>query len=110
VIDLSAVPSILTALAAVIGAIGGIVAAILAYRSKQKAGEAKVATDENRAEIIAVGDKVYALGERLDGPLTELMKSIRAEGVSAANAARSEGHAAGEQAQRERQAPADTGR
>jgi hypothetical protein len=105
--DLAAV---ITATAALIGAFGGIVAAILAYRSKQKAGEAKVATDQNRTEIIAVGDKVYALGERLDGPLSELMKSIRAEGVSAANAARSEGHAAGEQAQRERQAPADRDR
>ena len=107
---MSDLPAILTALAAVIGAIGGIVAAILAYRGKQKAGEAKTASDQNRAEIIAVGDKVYKLGERLDGPLSELMKSIRAEGVSAANAARSEGHAAGEQAQRERQAPADKDR
>ena len=97
--------SVITAMAALVAAGGGVLAAVLAYRARGKAEEAKQATDDNREQIIAVGDKVYQLGERLDGPLSELITSIRREGTTAASAADAAGFTRGEQAQRDRSSP-----
>lgn len=83
---------VITAVAALVAAVGGIVAAALASR-------AKVAADNNASELVVVGDQVRALGKRMDGPLSELLVTTRA-------LARAEGVAAGEQAQRDRTAEA----
>ena len=82
----------ITAIAALVAAIGGIVAAILAHRAKATAEAAEKA-------VVAVGDNVFELGKRMDGPLSELLSTTRA-------LARAEGVAAGEQAQRDRAAEA----
>jgi hypothetical protein len=80
-----------TIVVAVIGVIGRV---ILSRLDKAETDRAKT-----EAEVVAVGDKVYALGERLDGPLSELLVTARA-------LARAEGVADGEQRQRDRQAGA----
>ena len=92
-------PELITAIAALVAACGGVVAALLSYRGKNLAADAK-------KEIVAVGDKLYLLDKRVDGRLTQLLEQARAEGVTNANLARSEGHAAGEQAQRDRSSEA----
>jgi hypothetical protein len=87
---ISEITSVVTALAALIAAFGGIFAAVLAYRARQ-------AARENSAEIIAVNGEVREVGERIDGRLSELLRSSNA-------LARAEGVAAGEQSQRDRAA------
>ena len=100
-------------LAAIIAAIGGVVTAVgviliayWSYRGKERAtaaaraaSDAATAAEESHKEIIAVGDKVFRVGEQLDGRLSELLASARL-------ASRAEGVAAGEQAQRDRSSDA----
>ncbi len=94
---------------AVIGAISGgtiaIIGAIaLAYRqassARQEAADAKLAALDAKREIIATKTGIYEVGKQLDGRLSELLATSNA-------AARAEGVAAGEQAQRDRAAPSD---
>ena len=82
--------SIITAVAALVAAFGGIIAAILAHRARE-------ASKANSAEIIAVNGEVHEVGERIDGRLSELLRSTAA-------LARAEGVAAGDQSQRDRAA------
>ena len=103
-------PETLTALAALVAAVGGVVAAILGYLNRRKviaaaeaaaiakiaADAAKVAAENSQREIVATKDGIRILGERIDGQLDKLLAGARAEG-----------HAQGEQAQRDRAAPAD---
>ena len=93
----------LTALAAVIAAVGGIVAVVLGFLNRRAARNAEalartaaVAATNSQREIIATKDGIRILGERIDGQLDKLLAGARAEG-----------HAAGEQAQRDRANPAD---
>lgn len=85
--DLSA---IITAIAALVAAFGGIVAAVLAHRARRKIEDAAV-------DILVVKGDVHEVGRRIDGRLTELLSST-------AKLAHAEGHAEGEQAQRDRSA------
>lgn len=80
---------VITALAALVAAVGGVVAAILASRAKKR-------VDTAAADLVLVGDEVRKLGDRMDGPLSELLVTTR-------KLARAEGVAAGEQAQRDRE-------
>ena len=84
--------AILTAIAAVIGAIGGIVAAVLSYRAKTR-------VDKVVRDLTIVDGNVVELGDRVDGRLSELLKTTQA-------LARAEGVASGEQSQRDRAAEA----
>jgi hypothetical protein len=87
---------------AIVGAIGLVLASLIGLASRvilSRLDKAETDRAKTEAEVVAVGDKVYALGERLDGPLSELLVTARA-------LARAEGVADGEQRQRDRQAGA----
>jgi hypothetical protein len=95
----------LTSLAALVAAVGGVLAVILGFlnrraarnaetkaaAAKVAADAAKVAAENSQREIIATKDGIRILGERIDGQLDKLLAGARAEG-----------HAQGEQAQRDR--------
>ena len=107
----------LTALGTLVAAVGAV---LIGLRNSSKAdaarekaataavaaAAAKEAAAESKREIIAVGDKLYLLDKRVDGRLTELLEQARREGIANADLARFEGHQAGEQAQRDRNAEA----
>ena len=84
--------STITAVAAVLTALGAILGAYWAYRARQ-------ATKLNEARIVETQGGIYELGQKLDGRLEELLRISRA-------AARAEGVAAGEQSQRDRSSSA----
>ena len=100
-------PATITAIGALVTALGVILVAYWAYRGKERASKAADLAADAKKEIVAVGDKLYLLDKRVDGRLTELLAQARAEGVSNANLARAEGVAQGEQAQRDRAAVSD---
>ena len=79
----------ITALAALVAAIGAIVATVLAYRARR-------VVEDIDAKVILIGGEVREVGRRIDGRLTQLLKST-------GDLARGEGFAAGEQAERDRQ-------
>ncbi len=99
-------PATITAIGALVTAVGVILIAYWSYRGKEGASKAADLANDAKKEIIAVGNKVYLLEKRVDGRLTELIEGVRAEGVSASALARAEGKAEGEQAQRDRAADA----
>lgn len=96
----------ITAVATLVAAIGALA---VGWRNSRAASEAKAraaeaafaaerakeAAEASRREIIATKDGVFEVGKRIDGRLSELLKSATA-------LARAEGIAAGEQAQRDR--------
>lgn len=82
--------SVITAIAALVAACGGILAAVLAYRARRGV---EVATEA----LTIIEGEVREVGERIDGRLSELLKSSSA-------LARAEGVAQGEQSQRDRSA------
>ena len=89
-----------TVLVAFIGAIGLVVVALLGLMTQvvlKRFAEAKEAAEATTAVLVEVGDKVFRIGEQVDGRLSELLKEARA-------LARAEGVAAGEQSQRDRAA------
>lgn len=90
---MSDLASFITAIAALLAAVGGIVAAILAYRARRGVEDASLA-------LTVIEGEVREVGERIDGRLTELLKSSSA-------LARAEGVAQGEQSQRDRAAESD---
>lgn len=81
---------VITAVAALVAACGGIIAAVLAHRARRGVEDASAALTLIEGEVREVGD-------RIDGRLTELLKSTSA-------LARAEGVAQGEQSQRDRAA------
>ena len=99
------VPATITALGALVTAVGVILIAFWAYRAKVKATEAADRTVKLDRVLIDISDKVYALDERVDGRLSELLKSNREKSEALIVAARAEGIATGEQNQRDRHAP-----
>ena len=95
-------PATITAFGALVTAVGAVFIAYWAYRGKERAAEAaeKAAAAAAKAEsleskLVELNGQVFTLGENIDGRLSQLLA------VSAA-AARAEGIAAGEQAQRDR--------
>jgi len=91
-------------LIAVIGAVGLIFVALLGLLTQiilKRFSEAKEAAEQTTATLVEVGDKVFRIGEQVDGRLSELLREARA-------LARAEGIAAGEQAQRDRSSEAQT--
>lgn len=97
---MSDLPSIISAIGGVITAIGVILIAFWSYRAKERVADAVKQGKLNEAQIIAVGDTIYALGEKVDGRLTDLLRESKA-------ASRAEGVAAGEQSQRDRHAASE---
>jgi len=98
---------IITDLAGIIAAVGSVITALgvilvgyWAYKGKNRADDAKRASENNNARIVELDGKLYTLGVNVDGRLSELLR------VST-EAARAQGVAEGEQAQRDRQAPSD---
>lgn len=81
---------LITAIAALVAAIGGIVAAFLAYRARRK-------VEDIDARVIIIDSEVREVGKRIDGRLTQLLES-------STKLARAEGVAVGEQSQRDRAA------
>ena len=71
--------SIITAVAALVTAVGAIVIA-LRRTSGVKDAAAAVATaiEESKAEIIATKLGVFEVGDRIDGRLTQLLEQTRA--------------------------------
>jgi len=96
------IPATLTASAAVVTALGVILIAYWSYRGKERASKAADFAEDATRAIVAIGDKLYTLDKRVDGRLTQLLEQVRSEGLIAADLARSEGRAQGEQAQRDR--------
>jgi hypothetical protein len=92
------IAALLDGLVKIVTAIGVIVVAYFAYRAKVEASRAARIADDLQAPLIRIGDQVLEVGDAIDGRLTALLKSET-------SAARLEGVAAGEQAQRDRQAP-----
>ena len=91
-------------LIAAIGAVGLIFVALLGLLTQiilKRFAEAKEAAEQTTATLVEVGDKVFRIGEQVDGRLSELLREARA-------LARAEGIAAGEQAQRDRSSEAQT--
>lgn len=90
----------LTALAAVIAAVGVIVTAVLSYLNRQAAADAKERADDaahaaqrataaaeaSQRAIVRTEAGVFELGKRVDGRLEELLKATadlaRAEGMA----------------------------
>jgi len=96
------IPATITAIGALVTALGVVLIAYWSYRGKERASRAAdLAADATKA-IVAIGDTIYLLDKRVDGRLTQLLEQVRSEGVVAADLARSEGRAQGEQAQRDR--------
>jgi hypothetical protein len=83
---------IIAALAALVAAVGGIVAALLAYRAHGKATEAV-------NELVIVKGQIHEVGAAVDGRLAELLRMAQA-------LSHAEGVALGEQSQRDRAAEA----
>jgi hypothetical protein len=83
---------------AIISAVGLILAAVVGLATQlivRRLNEAKTVAERSAAVLIEVGDKVFAVGEQVDGRLSELLREARA-------LARAEGVAQGEQSQRDR--------
>jgi hypothetical protein len=78
----------ITALGTLVVAIGGATVAVgtfwLASRNSRKADKARQLAEDNKAELVRVGDKIYRLSENVDGKLTKLLdlteKAAHAEG------------------------------
>jgi hypothetical protein len=87
----------------IVAAIAAVAAAVLGYTNRRKvdaarerAEKAAEAAADAAREVSLVHGEVREVGARIDGRLSELLKSSNA-------LARSEGIAAGEQSQRDRQ-------
>jgi hypothetical protein len=78
----------ITALGTLVVAVGGAIVAVggfwLAARNSRKAEAARQVAEDNKAELVRVGDKIYRLSENVDGKLTRLLdlteKAAHAEG------------------------------
>jgi Ca2+-binding RTX toxin-like protein len=78
----------ITALGTLIVAIGGATVAVgtfwLAARNRRDARKTRQIAEDNKAELVRVGDKIYRLSENVDGKLTRLLdlteKAAHAEG------------------------------
>ena len=86
------IPATITALGALVSAIGVILLAFWSYRAKERAAvaadKATVAAAlaaESQKAIIATKDGIFELGQRVDGRLSELLEltrtSAHAEGM-----------------------------
>jgi hypothetical protein len=73
-------------------------AALKATEAASKASEAADLAAANQREIVVIHGEVVEVGKRIDGRLSELLKSTSA-------LSRAEGRAEGEQSQRDRSAP-----
>lgn len=104
---------VITAVTALVVAVGALVLNFLKQRSADRAAvaaeDAKAAAmraaelaEESHAEIIATKKGVFELGKQIDGRMGDLLEAVR-------KSAHAEGKAEGEQAQRDRQAPSDKG-
>jgi len=81
---------------------GAVIATFVTVLNYRQARRAREASEHAKDVLIEVDGKVVNLGRNMDGALTRLLESKDREARSAADLARSEGHAAGEQAQRDR--------
>jgi len=97
-------PAVLTALGALVTAFGVIAIAYWSYRGKERAAAAvaaaraaEVAARESQAQIVAIGDKLYRVGDALDGQLTKFTKLVEADALARGNLA-GRAELAGEQA------------
>jgi hypothetical protein len=79
---------VIVAVATLVTALGAV---IVAWRAAGRAKEAKDAADSNRLEIVATKDGVFEIGKRIDGRLTQLLKTTeelaRAQGELVGRAA-----------------------
>ena len=66
----------------------------------------RAAAEKARDGLIEVDGKIYRLDQRVDGRLSQLLASNAQKAEVAIDLARVEGHAAGEQAQRDRSSDA----
>ena len=88
----------ITAVAILLGMAVNLVGAVSAWRARAEAKAARIAAEQSKDGLAVVGGNVYNLGKAVDGRLSELLASTE-------KMARAEGHAAGEQSQRDRQSP-----
>ncbi len=98
--DLGSLPAVITAIAAVIGALAALNGAINARRGRKAAQQAA-------AGIIEVDGKVFQLDRRIDGRLSDLLAANKRAADAAEELAHASGFTMGEQAQRDRSAPAE---
>ena len=94
-IDLLPYLPYITASAAVVGTSFAVYAAL-------NARSARIAAEKATHGVAVVDGKVYDLGKAVDGRLSLLLKTNEEKAAITADLARSEGHAAGEQQQRDR--------
>jgi hypothetical protein len=100
-----------TALAALLTSVGLLITAVVGgwvlyrkVRAEAKADAARVleASDKAHGELVVIKGEVRSLGEKVDGRLTQLIKSMDATSAAEVKVARAEGVALGEQSQRDR--------
>jgi predicted dinucleotide-utilizing enzyme len=86
----------ITALAALVAAVGVIITSVLALWAKHAAERSRQVVENSAAELTVIKGVVMELGPALDGRLSQLLKAEIAK-------ARSEGLLDGAQAQRDRE-------
>lgn len=67
-------PAVITALGALVTAIGAILIGYWSYRAKERATAAATTSADNKKEIVQVKGDVFMVGERIDGRLTKLLE------------------------------------
>lgn len=88
-----------------ITATAAIIGMLIALAAAWQAAKGRAAAEDAKAGVIIVDGKIFKLDERVDGRLSQLLAANELKATAAADLARSEGHAAGEQAQRDRSSP-----
>ncbi|HEY8837400.1 MAG TPA: hypothetical protein VIO16_06930 [Dehalococcoidia bacterium] len=95
---------VITAITALIVAVGALMLNFFKQRSQERAEiaaeRAATLAAESKAEIIATKKGIFELGKQIDGRMEDLLEAVR-------KAARAEGVSAGEQSERDRHAPSD---
>ena len=93
----------MASLAALLAALAGLITASVGlWVVYRKAVEAKKAAERGNEAIILVDGQIRELGKRVNGRLSALLEAEAGRRAAESKAARAEGVAAGEQAQRDR--------
>ena len=78
---------------------------VLQWRNGQKADDAKKAAERSAAALVETANGIFEVGKAVNGTVSDFLKAKEAECAARVEIAYAKGVAAGEQAQRDRQAP-----
>jgi hypothetical protein len=96
-------PDLITALTGLASAVGAVAIAYLSYKARKDAAAARKAAVQSQDALVVIEGQIFALGMNVDGRLTQLLATAKAQGVAETALARAEGVTAGEKAQRDRE-------